>query len=256
MPGNELAVCKFLVESLGSIELTHLGKIRTVGAPTSGGPGFTYITNIEQLGIISPGDARKKADIYINGAGVSLKQTGGSFLYNRLQRANIYEVYNLLNFLNIDAKLGQIDAEVNKFHQGLLNRRNRNWQGFFSENGFKILLETLMMKYSPNVGFSAHPAELILEAPAKGISTGYISVFTFDEYFNQYKDKIKIAIRRQYVGQDSKSEHSRALSLLKKPGNKPWVFNNVAGSPSSGWRDDYPPNKRKTVYFLMIEKEA
>ena len=65
--------------------------------------------------------------------------------------------------------------------------------------------------------------------------------------------KFNIAFRRQWIGQSSKSEHRRAVSISKDLGNKPWVFNNVVGSPR-GWRKNYPENEKKTVYFLMIEK--
>ena len=214
------------------------------------------MTTVDQLELICPGDARKKADVYINDVGVSIKQSGGSFLYNRLQRANILEVYSFLKFSNINQKLRRIDLEVSRFHQGLLERRNRPWQTFFTEHDFKSLLEFLMMKYSANVGFTNHPASLILEAPAENISIDTISVFTFDEYFEIYKQKIKIAIRRQFVGQASRSEHTRALGLSRKRGNALWVFNDVVGEPSTGWSNEWSSEARKTVYFLMIEKVA
>ena len=173
MPGNELDVCRYLMENIGNIELPHLGKVKTIGAPNPSSTGYTYITNAEHIRMISPGDARKKADIYINEEGVSIKQTGGSFLYNRLQRASIFEVYALLNFTNIDEKLEQIDTEVRRFHEGLLERRNRPWEDFFTEDDFKDLLELLMMKYSAHVGFSSHPASLILEL----LVTSFISKY-------------------------------------------------------------------------------
>ena len=117
-----------------------------------------------------------------------------------------------------------------------------------------------MMKGSPNLGFSQYPAQYILEAPKKDIGIENINLYSFNEYFSLYKHKLSIAIRRQWVGQSS-SEHTRALGLSKKEDNYPWVFDEVVGEPNIGkttgkrWRDDFPANQRKTVYFLMIEKK-
>jgi hypothetical protein len=252
MAGNELQVVKFLFDNIGKIKLNHLGIVKQIGAPSA--DGFQPVDSVGALTRISTEDARKKADVYINGKGVSIKQIGGSFSFNRLQRANLYDVYKLLGFKNIDRMLNQIDNEVIKFHKGLLDKRNRPWEDFFSREDFKSLLKFLMMDGSPNYGFSSHKAELILEAPALCYNSNDISVYTFDEYFSKYENKFKIAIRRQWVGQSSDSEHNRAVSLKNKEGNAPWVFNDVVGTPRSGWRTEVPVSERRTVYFLMIEK--
>lgn len=107
---------------------------------------------------------------------------------------------------------------------------------------------------SPNKGASRHPAEYILDAPTPLVNADDISVYTFEEYFNRYKENFKIAIRRQWIGQSSNSEHKRAVGLARKVGNTPWIYDGAAGEPNSGWRADFPANNRKTVYFLMIEK--
>jgi len=256
MAVHEITVCAYLINNIGRITLEHLGLVKTISNPNPSGSGYMPITSKKQLCMISSGDSRKKADLYINDQGVSIKQKGGSFSYNRLQRKNLYDVYSLLKFRDIEAKLNQIDNEIRRFHLGKLPRRNRPWEKFFSETNFKALLEFLMMKGSPNVGFSSHPASLILEAPAKIYSDQSLKVFTFKEYYETYKNQFKIALRRQWIGQDSRSEHGRALAIAKNTGNSPWVFDDVVGEPRSGWRGDYPPSERKTVYFLMIEKEA
>lgn len=130
-----------------------------------------------------------------------------------------------------------------------------------AEQEFKQLLEFLMMKGSPNFGFSEYPAQYILEAPKKDINQNNINLYSFNEYFDLYKNKLSIAIRRQWVGQASESEHKRAFGLAKKLDNFPWVFDEVVGEPKihkttrKRWKDDFPINKRKTVYFLMIEKK-
>jgi hypothetical protein len=262
MAGNEKIIAKFLVLNIEKISLPHLGKVTSIGAPISGNKKCAYMVNqadVEKC--LATEDSRKKADIYINGKGVSLKQKGSSFSYNRLQRSNLIEVFNLLKFVNSKGILQRLDNEVRQFHEKQLERRNRPWNRFFTEDEFKELTRFLMMKGAPNVGWSSHPAEFILEAPIANILENQISVFTFGEYFEEYKDKFKIAIRRQWYGQISESEHKRASGLMKKQENMPWVFEDVAGQPNihklSGrrWRKEIPENERKTVYFLMIEKE-
>jgi len=256
MAGNEINVCKFLVENIGLINLQHIGLIENISAPGHRGKEKVEIANLEDIYKVSTQDAGKKADIYVNGIGVSVKQIGGSFPFNRLQRANLYDIYNLLGFSDIEQIISKLDQEVYKFHNNKLMRRNRPWEDFFQLNYFKELVEYLMLKGSPNKGLSTSPASLILEAPYDGITINNTSVYTFDEYFNEYLNKFKIAIRRQWIGQASNSEHNRAVSLSKKKGNSPWVFNDVTGNPRTGWRTDFPANERKTVYFLMIEKET
>lgn len=254
MPGNELEIGCFLLNSIGKITLPHVGRLASIGAPHPGHPGFKSITTQEDINFLSSEDSRKKADIYINNRGVSLKQTGGSFAYNRLQRANLQDVYANVGFNNIEQRLFRIDKEVERFHQGLLDRRSRPWEDFFQEDDFRSLLEFLMMKGSPNVGLSLHPAEFILEAPPSSISVNSVSLYTFEEYFEKYKRDFKIAIRRQWVGQASDSEHGRALGLVQKPDNAPWVYEDIVGEPRTGWRSNFPKEAMRTVYFLMIEK--
>jgi len=254
VPGNELEIGRFLLNSIGKIMLPHVGRLASIGAPNPGYPGFKSITTQEDINFLSSEDSRKKADIYINNRGVSLKQTGGSFSYNRLQRANLRDVYANVGFNNIEQRLFRIDKEVERFHQGLLDRRSRPWEDFFQEGDFKSLLEFLMMKGSPNVGLSLHPAEFILEAPPSSISVNSVSLYTFEEYFEKYKRDFKIAIRRQWIGQASDSEHRRAVSLAQKPGNASWVYEDIVGKPRTGWRSNFPKEAMRTVYFLMIEK--
>jgi len=261
MAGNEKEVAKILVLNKQKIKLKHLGLIKSVGAPAKTTGSFIELNSVQDVDrLLSSEDSRKKADIYINNVGVSVKQTGSSFSFNRLQRANMLKLFKLLKFKEAEKNIERIDLEVKKFHNQELSRRNRNWKDFFSEGEFKQLTEFLMMKGAPNVGISSHSAELILEAPASGITTDNINVYVFDEYFDTYKDKFKLAIRRQWYGQASESEHGRARGLMRKPDNAPWVFNDVVGEPNihkSGkrWRPEILEKDRKTVYFLMIEKE-
>jgi hypothetical protein len=263
MPGNEIEITKYLVRNKGMFSLHHLNTVISVGAPSPEPAHYIELNNLSDIERnLAPEEAGKKADIYINGHGVSLKQSGANFSYNRLQRANLIDVFNSLNLSNSNSILKRLDQEVEMFHTGQLDRRNRPWNSFFEESEFKKLIKFLMMEGSPNEGVSSHPAKFILEAPSINISADNINIYTFDEYFDKYKENFKIAIRRQWIGQASNSEHTRAVGLAKKPDNAPWVFNNVVGEPNMHrvtnrrWRADTPKGKRKTVYFLMLEKEA
>jgi len=209
MAGNEISIADYLFRNIGKVELKHLGVVKEISAPSSGGE-YTVVVDLETLELISTEDAGKKADIYINGSGVSLKQIGGSFAFNRLQRANLLEVFKSLNFLDFDNKLVLIDKEVKDFHEGRIeDGRNRPWSNFFSEDDFRILLKRLMLEFNPNKGLSKNPAKYILEAPSINIDVSNISVYTFDEYFDKYKTKFKVAIRRSWIGQDSNMEELR-----------------------------------------------
>jgi hypothetical protein len=257
MAGNEKEVARFLVLNKGRISIDQIGRVISVGAPGQDQGSYNEISTERDVDILlASEDSRKKADIYINGRGVSIKQAGASFSYNRLQRANILEVFRLLGFNNPEALLHNLDEEVRNFHAGNLPRRNRPWCNFFTEQDFKTLVRFLMVQGSPNVGFSSHQAEFIIEVPSRGIVAEGIKVYTFDEYFDHYKDNLMIAIRRQWIGQESDSEHNRAVGLARKADNAPWVFSNVVGVPRDGWREGFPEKDRKTVYFLMIEKTA
>jgi hypothetical protein len=259
MAGNEIEITHFLLNNLGTVTLKHLGLVNQIGAPNSKG-GFTKVNTTDELALISTEDAAKKADIYINGRGVSLKQSGASFPFNRLQRAELLKVFQIVGFENPEAKLARIDKEVDDFHKGHIENRSRPWQNLFDEADFKRLVKFLMMEGSPNLGYSSHPAEFILEAPATGISKQKIQVFTFDEYFDVFKKNLFFAIRRQWIGQSSDSEHSRATGLANKAGNQQWVYKTISGQPrisnktGKRWRDDIPEKERRTVYMIFVEK--
>lgn len=251
MPGNENNVVVFLFQNIYRASLPGLGLIRSVSIP-----GVGNIRDIKDCLKLTPDNSAKKADILINDVGVSIKQKGGSFLYNRLQRAGLRNVFSLLHYINIEQKLIVIDKEVADFHNSQLDRRDRLWSTFFLESEFKDLLHYLMMVGSGTTGPSRFPAQFILEAPKSGISFNDLNFYTFDEYFEKYKSDIFVSIRRGWVGQKSESEHTRALGLIKKKENFPWVFSTVTGTPRSGWRESVPVTEWKTVYYLMIEKKS
>lgn len=258
MAGNEIEVCRFLFENRGRIYLNHIGQVEEIAAPIK--QGLFPIQSLNDLSRISSSDKNKKADIYINKQGISIKQLGGSFSFNRLQRSNLLEMYTTLGLAHPETIITDLDLEVQRFHRGLLPSRNQPWQNFFSESDFKLLMIFLMLKGSPNLGLSNHPAEFILEASKNIGSNSDLELYSFDEYFERYNQKLKIAIRRQWIGQESNSEHSRALGISQKNENQPWVFDDIAGQPNphrntqQRWRKDFLESDRKTVYFLMIEK--
>ena len=253
MSGNEIALTEYLINNIGAISLDHLGLVTEVGAPVNYGE-YTTLDSISQLHLVKDNDSSKKADIYINGSGISVKQHGGSFSFNRIQRATVINLLTGLGIENASGILHRLDNEIHQFHNNDNLTRNRPWQNIFSEDQFYIVLKYLMMYGSPNYGDSSHPADFILDAPAYGISEHNISVMTFDEYFSRNREKFMIALRRQWIGQNSNSEHGRATSLANKPGNEAWVFKTISGSPRSGWRTSVAEEDRRTVYFLMLEK--
>jgi hypothetical protein len=77
MAGNEVAVCRFIFSNLNQISLKHLGQIKLMAVPLGKG-GYELLIRFSDVDGISTSDARKKADIYLNGRGVSIKQTGAT----------------------------------------------------------------------------------------------------------------------------------------------------------------------------------
>lgn len=265
MAGNEIETAQFLLLCKGIVDFRHVGIITGISIPHASPKQMVAIKDPTQLtGNLSPDQSNKKADLFINDYGVSIKQAGGNFSFNRLQRANLLNLFSGLGFRDPQSCLERLDHEVAEFHCGKLERRNRPWDSFFSEKEFKRLMEYLMMQGSPNLGDSQYPADYILESGIASadlkkksivaIANEKIRLYSFDEYFNEYKEKFKVSIRRSWIGQKSKSEHNRAKSLAKKQDNLPWVFEGASGQPSSGWNPEIPPSQRRTVYYLMIEK--
>ena len=258
MAGNELEIAKYLFKNINNISLNHLGVINEIGLPTNKKKQYKILKNDEELNKLITNESRKKADIYLNGIGVSMKQTGACFPYNRAQRADLQAFLEQFNIENIEQKIKLFDTEINKFHNSITEGRNKDWELFFDKLEFQKICKYLMMDGSPQK-VSPHPANYLLEGIIKN-NSAYIDVYTFDEYFDKYSYKFKISFRRQWIGQSSKSEHRRAIGLLKKSDNKPWIFDDVVGTPRKNklgkiWRDDISKDERKTVYFLMIEKE-
>jgi len=247
MAGNEKSIAAFLLENKSNLSLDHLGKIKTLHTPTNENPiELKSVQDIEDF--LRPDSAQKKADVLINGKGISLKQTGGSKAFNKFQRKWAKSFFKFLKFNNVSKKISNLDKAVSEFHRGDC-LRSYPWNKIFSTEEYKKLLHHLMMLGNQHA-MSPHQAELIITAPKKNISSKNIHCYTFDEYFENYKDLSFLAIRRTWTNQDS-SESSRAKSIAKVKENEPWVFNDIVGSPNSGF-NPYEKDKR-TVYYLDIE---
>jgi hypothetical protein len=260
MPGNELLVAETIFTLRDQLVLPHFGVVREMGYPLDEKGKYALFQTKEDIPELNPHGSAKKADFYINGVGTSVKQSGSANLFNRLQRANLIKLFSDLGFGDPSQIVSKLDEDVDKFHKGSpdIKTRNRPWVDYFSESEFSPLLEFLMMRGSPNLGVSNHPADLILVAPKQNISAKNIEVYDFNEYFQKHKGRISVAIRRQWVGQASDSEHKRALGLSTKFENKPWVYDTISGTPNlhpkSGirWRPDVTPSDRRTVYLLFL----
>ena len=254
MPGNEQNILNFFFKIKDTdIEIKHLGKIVSLKIPFK---NQLIEINQDNLDKFFSDDSSKKADLYINDIGCSLKQKGGNFSYNRLQRKNMNNFFG--KFFNnqkiINNIVFKIDKKIKLFH---LNKIKRNFKfiDVMNENEFKILLKYLMTEGSPNVGKTSFSAKYILEAKKDVKSYKDITIYTFDEYFADKKDNISFAIRRHWFGQKSKSENKRAIGLFKNKENKPWCFNNFVGKPSTGWDAKVDAKDRKTTYTLSIEQK-
>ena len=248
MAGNENSVVKYLLSKRGKLFLNHLGVISSVANPGRSGDPIEIKTFDEVVSC----DSHKKADIYLNYKGVSIKQRGSSFAYNRIQRANILAIMSELGVRDAQVVLKKLDDLIVRFHEGNLNSRDRPWCEAFSEEDFRLMLRYLMMEGSVEHGVSENKAEYILSAPAVISSDRDIECLTFDEYFEKYKNIFYISLRRVWRGQDSNSEHRRAVGLCSKVGNSPWCFKSISGEPRSGWMSSYPSSNRMTAYILFI----
>ena len=248
-PGNEVEVVDYLIRNKGLLHLKHLGLVNKIENPGQNGE----LIEISSTEILRTEAAGKKADIYINGQGVSIKQAGDTFLFNRLQRAEMLEVFSSRRLTNPTSNLAKIDKLIINFHEGRCSR-DRHFTEAFNTNDFYQLLKYLMMQGSPNLGKSDYPANYILTAPSCNINSTNISCLTFDEYFKLYSSNIFISLRRQWVGQSSSTEHTRATGLAAKSENLPWVFKTISGNPRTGWLSEtvFPKSSRKTVYMTFI----
>jgi hypothetical protein len=223
--GKEQEVISWLQNNVGKIILPHIGVLKSV----------------REIGAVN--DNRKKGDVYLNDASVSLKDVEGSFLYNRLHRSGLS---------GLGISLQWFDQKVLEIHQNKI-RRNVKWHGSMEDKKFKAMLGMLMMNMNPKQGISAYPADLILTHPKQVEHVLDIALFDFNEFFNLFSDHwITYAFKRCWYGQKDQTEHHRAKRILANSDDAVWSFCEVSGKPK-GWRDEIPEEERKTCFTCSLE---
>jgi hypothetical protein len=259
MPGNEKEVIEFIVNNRSQLNFPIIGAINKIEIPREN--RLEEITNIKQLHNFYSDDAHKKADVFINDKGISIKQSGGAPLYNKAQRKFLIKFFNYFFDVKISNKLiKKLDNKVKEFHQNIINR-DINFLDIMDENQFKKILKYLMLEGSAQLIKSKFTAELILIASDKPRLKEDIKIYNFIDYYNEYKSNLVLAIRRIWIGQRSDSEHGRAKSIFSKEENKPWCFDDVSGKPrthrlyGTKWRDDVLPKNRKTIYYVNVNQK-
>lgn len=253
MPGNEKEVIEFIVNNRSQLNLPIIGAINKIEIPR--GNRLEEITNIKQLYNFYSDDAHKKADVFINDKGISIKQKGGNVAYNKIQRKTLINFFNnfFQNKKSLDI-LHKLDKKIIDCHKGRI-LRDVDSIDIMNENEFKKILEFLMLKGSTTMT-SSFPAELILIANTIPKSEEDIEISNFNKYYNSHKHNLVFALRRCWYGQIS-SEHVRANSIMSVKQNKPWCFDTVSGQPrmnddGNQWRKDIVPQDRKTVFYINI----
>jgi hypothetical protein len=261
MPGNEKETIRFILENKKKINLKYIDKIKTIKIPHKNKK--IKVTN-KNLDNFYSDDSSKKADIYLNEKGISIKQDGGSFAFNRIQRKSLLNFFSkTLGFKDTNEIINKIDNQVQIFH----NKKNDDDEkssfsplNVMSKTQFYTLLKYLMLDGSP-MEKSEFPAQYILNSKKNISSQDDLKIFNFDEYFDKYSSVCMFRTRRCWYGQESNSEHNRAKGLLKELSNKPWCFDDVSGLPNKHkktnkrWRDEIPQDERKTCYLLFIEEK-
>ncbi len=259
MPGNEKKVIEFIVKNRSKLDLPIIGTIKKIEIPRDN--DLVEITNINQLYNFYSDDAHKKADVFLNERGVSIKQSGGAPLYNKAQREFLIKFFNHF----FDAKTSneimiKLDNKVIDVHKNLINR-DINFLDIMKDSQFKKILKYLMLEGSAQLIKSKFTAELILMANDNPLSKEDLKLYSFNNYYNEFKNSLVLAMRRIWIGQRSDSEHSRAQSMFIKKDNKPWCFDDVVGQPRihsklrTKWRDDILTEDRKTIYYVNINQK-
>ena len=254
MPGNEESVISFLVQSLQNekpLNLPIIGFLKEVSMPIK--EDKKIVRNTSDLKNFSSNDRYKKADVYLNDFGISLKEECAP-LYNKIQRKHLPNLINYLfpNKLDlVDKTISLLDLEIDKVNQG--SNRDIQWSKIFSENDFRELLYFLMMRGYADTKISSHQVDYILIAPKKISHENIheIKVLSFEEYFERYKNKIMIAARRIWIGSNSNSENKRAHSISKSELNKEWIYKNISGEPRQ-WDKSFPIDDRREIFYLNI----
>ena len=108
--GNEKEVIQYLYNNKSTIQLNHLNLIQKLEIPYSN--NLIDITNSYNSLNFASDDSSKKADLFINGKGISIKQSGGSVLYNKWQRKNVLSLMNKI--FNNSSLANQVLSKLDK----------------------------------------------------------------------------------------------------------------------------------------------
>lgn len=258
MPGNEKQTIEFILDNKDKINLNHIGPIRSIKIPYKNQKVEVTKENIK---IFQSDDSSKKADIYLNNKGISLKQEGGNFAFNRLQRKDLLNFfYKILKLNNSEKIIDKIDRKILDFHNNKEGKRNFSPLEVMTKKQFNTILKYLLLEGSP-AKKSLFPAEYILVSKKTISSLSDLKIYNYDDYLNENKLTHDFARRRSWYGQLSNTEHNRAKGLMKSKDNKKWCFDSVSGMPKAQiienkkkyWRDEILEKDRKTCYYLMIE---
>jgi hypothetical protein len=248
--GNEKIVIQYLFNNQKTLNLNGIGAVKKLEIPLKN--QLIDITNLYDSNKFANDDANKKADIFINGIGISIKEKS-SVLYNKWQRKNAFDLLNLFNPTKVSTQILQkLDKKVSELNQGLI-LRDVNASQIMTNKQLSDFLEYTMFIGSANHGKSSFPAQYVLIAPKKISSPTELEILNFNQFFKKYKNNIVFALRRCWYGQKSNSEHNRASGMINDLLNKPWVYNNISGQPR-GWKpiSEVPIIDRKEVFYINV----
>jgi len=254
VPGKENEVIKYVFNNKKKIKLNHLNNISSIKIPKK--KELIKINSLKDLKRNSSSDSSKKADVFFNNIGISIKEKGGN-PYNKLYRKDLSF---MKSFIKNDVKYKQVvknlEEKLNKIHSNNL-KRDVFWKDIIEEKYFKPILKYLMMDGKP-FKKNNFPAKFLLIHDKNIKSDENLTLLSFDEYFDNYKNKICFAFRRVWYGMTS-GEHDRANNIcyqhLESDG---WCFKTITGEPrkrkdgKSIWRSDIMSSDRRTAYYLNI----
>ena len=257
MPGNENEVIKFLFNNRENLDLSHIGKIDKIEIPKK--DKLIEINYVEEIEKNSSSDSSKKADVFLNSHGISIKENG-SKLYNKFYRRDL----NFINKFINDKKttkivIKKIENKLKQIHTKSL-KRDVMWSDLIEKKYFKPMLKYLMMDGKP-FKKNKFPADYILESSKNITTASDLSLYSFEEYFKKNYNYITFAFRRVWYGMTS-SEHKRAKNIcFHHEDSSNWCFKSIVSAPrkrkdgKSIWRDEIKKKDRRTAYYLDISQK-
>ena len=124
------------------MNLSHIGKIDKIEIPKK--DKLIQINRVEEIEKNSSSDSSKKADVYLNSQGISIKENG-SKLYNKLYRKDLNFINKFINDKKTTKTVIQkIDNKLKQIHTKSL-KRDVMWSDLIEEKYFKPILKYLMI---------------------------------------------------------------------------------------------------------------